>query len=50
MSRKEKDKLKKKQEKLDNALETLEIDETEFLSLLRNDDKAEVSHVIPCFL
>ena len=44
MTKKEKDKLKKKQEKLDHCLELLEIDEKEFLHLMR-DDPAKVSNL-----
>ena len=42
MTKKEKDKLKKKQEKLDHCLELLEIEEKEFLHLMR-DDPSKVS-------
>ena len=37
MTKKEKDKLKKKQERLDHCLELLEIDEKEFLTMFRDD-------------
>ena len=37
MTKKEKDKLKKKQERLDHCLGLLEIDEKEFLTMFRDD-------------
>ena len=37
MTKKEKDKLKKKQERLDHCLDLLEIDEMEFLTMFRDD-------------
>ena len=43
MTKKEKDKLKKKQEKLDHCLELLEIEEKEFLHLMRDDPSKVIS-------
>ena len=44
MSKKDKDKIKKKQEKLDKCLKILGINQSEFLALLRDDPSKVMIH------
>ena len=45
MTRKQKDKIRKKQEKLDRTLETIGIEEKTFLAVFR-DNPMEVRHIL----